>query len=91
MRGQGKRIHRSQPKDNCYVEVGDYVLIEINDKTFEGYVLEFGMRLQTNTKHDGLHTFLSLGKHAGMKANNLEEIVMLWIECIDRLQVINFA
>ena len=91
MREQSVRIRRSQPKDNCYIEVGEYVRIEINDETFEGYILEFGMRLQTNTEHDGLHPFLSLGKHPNVIANDFDEIVMLWIENIDKLTVIEFA
>ena len=91
LKDQSIGIRRSQPKDNYYIGAGDYVRIEILDEIFEGYILEFGMRLQTNTEHNGLHPFLSLGKHANPKDNNFDGIVMLWIENIDTLTVVSLA
>ena len=87
-------IRSSQPKDNCFVSVGDKVKIKSKDyfengKTFIGIITCIDIRIQTNTDYDGLHTIIDLVDNPDALPFEREEY-SLWLEDIESIEVLQF-
>lgn len=84
-------IHSSQPKDNCFISVGDKVKIKLKDccengKTFIGIITCIDIRIQTNTDYDGLHTIIDLvDNHPFERVQD-----SIWLENIESIEVLQF-
>lgn len=90
---QINRIHDNQPLDNCYVDIGDLVEIttkEKQDNVYQGEILDFGLRIQSNTEYDGFHPCITIGVFP-KDEQGYDALVMLWIENIYNIRALRLG
>lgn len=86
---KNNRIHCNQDKKNCYIDIGDLIEITTKEKNnvYKGEIIDFGLRIQTETEYDGIHPCITIGILPKIK-NEYSDLAMFWIENIVNIKVL---